>query len=38
MLVSDEVKQKLDDRVRLRALPPTTVKGKPEPIVLWAVE
>ena len=38
ILVSEAVKQKLDDRVRLRELPPTPLKGKPEPIALWAVE
>ncbi|MCC6523272.1 MAG: adenylate/guanylate cyclase domain-containing protein [Polyangiaceae bacterium] len=38
ILVTNEVKEKLDGRVRLRALPPARVKGKPEPIPIWAVE
>ena len=38
ILISDDVKRRLDDRVALRAVAPTPVKGKPEPLILWAVE
>lgn len=38
ILITDEVKQRLDPRVAVRAVAPTPVKGKPEPLVLWAVE
>jgi adenylate cyclase len=38
ILVTDDVKRHLGDRFRLRAMPPTPVKGKPEPIATWAVE
>lgn len=38
ILVTDDVKQHLGDRFRLRAMPPTPVKGKPEPIATWTVE
>lgn len=38
VLVTDAVRDKLDDRFRLRELPPSPVKGKSEPIRTWAVE
>ena len=38
ILVSEAVTSKLDDRFRLRALPPTVLKGKSEPLPVWAVE
>jgi adenylate cyclase len=38
ILVTDDVKRHLGNRFRLRAMPPTPVKGKPEPITTWAVE
>jgi adenylate cyclase len=38
ILVTDDVKRHLGDRFRLRAMAPTPVKGKPEPIATWAVE
>jgi len=38
ILITDAVKERLDARIRLRAMPPTPVKGKPEPIATWAVE
>jgi class 3 adenylate cyclase len=38
ILVTGDVKRHLGDRFRLRAMPPTPVKGKPEPITTWAVE
>lgn len=38
LLVSDEVRQALDDRFGLRAMVPTRVKGKAEPIQTWHVE
>ncbi len=38
ILVTDDVKRHLGDRFRLRAMPPTPVKGKPEPIATWSVE
>ena len=38
ILVSGEVRGGLDDRFRLREMPATEVKGKPEPVVTWAVD
>lgn len=38
LLITDEVRLTLDDRFRLRAMPPTLVKGKVEPIRTWFVE
>lgn len=38
ILVTGSVREKLDERFRLRELPPTEVKGKSEPIATWAVE
>jgi adenylate cyclase len=38
ILVTEEVKTALDDRFRLRELPPAAVRGKPEPIRTWALE
>jgi class 3 adenylate cyclase len=38
ILVTHEVKQALDPRFVLRAMPPTHVKGKSEPVTTYAVE
>jgi len=38
ILVTDAVREKLDARFRLRELPAIPLKGKSEPVVLWAVE
>jgi adenylate cyclase len=38
LLVTDVVRRDLDDRFRVRAMPPATVKGKPEPILTFHVE
>jgi adenylate cyclase len=37
ILVTDSVRDRLDDRFEVRELPPTAVKGKSEPIRTWAV-
>jgi class 3 adenylate cyclase len=37
ILVTDPVRDRLDDRFELRELPPTEVKGKTEPVRTWAV-
>ena len=38
ILVTASVRQRLDDRFRLRGMPPATVKGKSAPIETFAVE
>jgi adenylate cyclase len=38
LLVTDAVRKDLDERFRLRAMPPASVKGKPEPILTYFVE
>lgn len=38
LLVSDDIRAALHDQFRLRAMPPTLVKGKVEPIQTWLVE
>jgi class 3 adenylate cyclase len=38
LLITEEIRSTLDDRFRLRRMPPTPVKGKPEPIVTYYVE
>jgi adenylate cyclase len=38
LLVTDEVRRELDERFRVRAMPPATVKGKPDPIHTYHVE
>ena len=38
LLISEEVRTALDARFRLRAMPPTQVRGKAEPIVTYLVE
>ena len=38
LLITDAVRQDLDGRFALRAMPPASVKGKPEPIRTWFVE
>ena len=38
LLITDAVRQDLDERFHLRAMPPATVKGKPEPILTYFVE
>jgi len=37
LLVTEEIRGTLDDHFVLRAMPPTAVKGKPEPIVTYFV-
>jgi len=38
LLITEEVRSTLDDQFRLRRMPATQVKGKPEPIVTYYVE
>lgn len=38
ILVTEDIRRTLDARFRLRAMPPTHVKGKPEPIQTYHVE
>ena len=38
LLITDAVRQDLDERFTLHAMPPASVKGKPEPIRTWFVE
>lgn len=38
LLVTEEVRRALDERFRLRSMPPARVKGKPEPIRTYHVE
>ena len=38
LLITEEVRSTLDDQFRLRRMPATLVKGKPEPIVTYYVE
>jgi len=38
ILVTDAVRETLDDRFVLRAMPPVAVKGKSQPVATWAVE
>jgi len=38
ILITDAVREKLDDRFHLRELPPSAVKGKTEPVRTFAVE
>ena len=38
LLITEEIRSTLDDQFRLRRMPPTPVKGKPEPIVTYYVE
>jgi class 3 adenylate cyclase len=38
LLITDEIRRALDDRFRLRAMPPAYVKGKAEPIQTYYVE
>jgi adenylate cyclase len=38
LLITEAVRGDLDERFTLRAMPPASVKGKPEPIVTWFVE
>ncbi|MCY7306955.1 MAG: adenylate/guanylate cyclase domain-containing protein [Rhodoferax sp.] len=38
LLVSDDIRAALHDQFRLRAMPPTLVKGKAEPIQTWYLE
>jgi len=38
LLITEEVRSTLDDQFRLRRMPATLVKGKPEPIVTYHVE
>lgn len=38
LLISDDIRAALHDQFRLRAMPPTLVKGKTEPIQTWHVE
>jgi adenylate cyclase len=38
LLVTEDVRAALDERFRLRAMPPVNVKGKPEPIRTYHVE
>jgi class 3 adenylate cyclase len=38
LLITEEIRSNLDDRFRLRRMPPKSVKGKPEPIVTYYVE
>ena len=37
LIVTESVRELLDPRIRLEALPPTPVKGKSEPIAAYAV-
>ncbi len=38
LLVTDEIRHLLDERFDGRAMVPTLVKGKAEPIQIWCVE
>ena len=38
LLITEEVRRQLEARVRVRAMPATEVKGKPQPIVTYAVD
>lgn len=38
LLVTDEIRRRLDQHFLLRAMPPTSVKGKAEPVVTYYVE
>ena len=38
LLITEEVRRTLDDQFKLRRMPATQVKGKPEPIVTYYVE
>ncbi|MBX3497870.1 MAG: hypothetical protein KF889_00370 [Alphaproteobacteria bacterium] len=38
LLITEDIRRTLDDRFRLRAMPPMPVKGKREPIVTYYVE
>ena len=38
ILVTAQIRDKLDERFRLREMPATLVKGKAEPVTTWAVE
>lgn len=38
ILVTSEVRVHLDSSIAIREMPPVPVKGKPQPIVTWAVE
>jgi adenylate cyclase len=38
ILVTEEVRSKLDARVHVRAMPAVAVKGKPKPIVTYAIQ
>jgi adenylate cyclase len=38
ILVTEDVRSRLDARFEVRTLPPTPVKGKAQPIATWAVE
>jgi len=38
ILVTDEVRRRLEPTARVREMPAVVVKGKPEPIVTWAVD
>jgi class 3 adenylate cyclase len=38
LLITDEIRRALDERFRLRPMPPAYVKGKPEPIQTYYVE
>ena len=38
LLITEEIRNTLDDQFRLRRMPPVSVKGKPEPIVTYYVE
>jgi adenylate cyclase len=38
LLITTEVREGLDDRFRVRAMPAVAVKGKEDPLVTWFVE
>jgi adenylate cyclase len=38
VLVTAAVRERLDERFKVREQPPSTVKGKSEPIVTWAID
>jgi adenylate cyclase len=38
LLITEDIRSTLDERFRLRRMPPIPVKGKPEPIVTYYVE
>jgi class 3 adenylate cyclase len=38
LLITDSVREALDEHFQLRAMPPAMVKGKSEPVVTWFVE